>query len=121
MVNKYHKRQCKDCGTEVIDVRDELTGATLPVEARYQTVDGMVLRPARDARMNPLAARADLYLPHFPRCDGPLKDEWDIEPGQQYEEECEDTPAPTEGQDPVQDPEDPEMPLDNQRAGEGPH
>ena len=69
MLNQWNRRSCKNCGEPVIDVRDEFTGATYPVEAASTT--GLHLLPAKDSRKNPIAVLGEFFMPHLPRCGLP--------------------------------------------------
>ena len=119
---KFHKRPCKDCGVELIDVRDAKTYATFPVEARFRIEDGYVLEGANDPRMNPWARGAKVYVPHLPLCKGAPVD------GPSEEETVADETAPEDpgepagvGSDPIQDDPPAELPIGDEDPGKGPN
>lgn len=111
----------------VIDVRDGFTGATYPVEADFEIVQGLVLEPAEDHRMNPFAHLAEVYLPHFPRCNGSeVVPDCNCEPGDGCSF-CGGIPAEDPGEpagvasDPIADDPDPALDIESTELSEGPH
>jgi hypothetical protein len=121
------------CRAEVIDVRDAFTGATFPVEADPKTMKGFFLVPAKDARMNPNAYMAELYLPHIPNCSGAQNGDAP-DPGTGYQDppeegtECTEPAAPEEEEptepagvasDPVTD-DPPTLGVPSTELSEGP-
>lgn len=63
--------KCTTCDAEVVHVRDEYTGATFPVDAEPERVQGYVLgRPAEGER-SPRAERhtVEVYTPHVLSCE----------------------------------------------------
>lgn len=67
------RSKCSDCGAELIHVRDDYTGATFPVDADPETLDGLVLSEPRAGERNPRAVRERLeaHTPHVQTCPGP--------------------------------------------------
>jgi len=65
--NGFNTRTCPDCGQEIIDVREEFTGATYPVDAI--PVAGLVLSPPAERQRNALAERGEVHLPHVATCN----------------------------------------------------
>lgn len=58
--------KCARCGTEIVHVRDNYTGATFPVEAKPVPFRGYVLSPPREGERNQRADYrvAELFTPH---------------------------------------------------------
>ncbi len=73
-----NERPCRQCGVMVIDVRDADTWATFPVEASPILYPGFNLYPDENPKKNPFAHRAEVHLPHLPRCNGPVATEEQI-------------------------------------------
>lgn len=74
--------QCKECGEEVIHVRDGFTGATFPVDASPITTRGFALFPAGEGERNQRAELTDIevFRPHNLTCaqlESPLPSEED--------------------------------------------
>lgn len=69
MATRRNSRACSQCGQEVIDVVDEFTGATYPVDA--ESTGGLLLGEPPPGKRNALAVRAEIHQPHLPRCSSP--------------------------------------------------
>lgn len=62
--------KCSDCGKDVLNVRDDFTGSTFPVDPEPVRMRGFTLKAAGEGERAPRAVLQDseVYRPHSATC-----------------------------------------------------